>query len=130
MKGRMRHLGMLALVAWAAGGALAAEMLTPQWGAGGDFALQRTLAAGKVLEICSALPAAAQVRWSYQSDTAPDFNIHHHEGDQVVYGERLTAKGQAEGQFRAASAQTYCWMWKAPSRSAARLDVKLRYLER
>ena len=83
------------------------------------------VAPGKSAELCSHLPRGAQVRWSYESPVALDFDIHYHVGEKVSYPAKHTATASAEGTLAVALEQDYCWMWTNRGTQAAKVRVKL-----
>ena len=80
---------------------------------------------GKSAELCSHLPRGAQVRWSYESPVALDFDIHYHVGEKVSYPAKHSATARAEGTLAVALEQDYCWMWTNSGTQAAKVRVKL-----
>ena len=104
----------------------AAEVVDIRWDAAGRFAHQGPVAAGKLVEVCGALPAGATVAWRFTASTALDFNIHYHEGKEVRYPERRDALASASGLLQVALDQDYCWMWTNKSGQPVRLDLQLR----
>ena len=77
-----------------------------------------SIAAGKVHEECVRLAKNERRRFSWKTDVAVDFNIHYHEGAEVIYPMKRDNARRGRGTFRAKLAHEYCWMWtaKAPTK--------------
>ena len=77
-----------------------------------------SIAAGKVHEECMRLEKNERRRFSWKTDAAVDFNIHYHEGTEVLYPLKRDNAKRGRGTFRAKLAHEYCWMWtaKAPTK--------------
>jgi hypothetical protein len=84
-----------------------------------------TVAPGRFFEACGKLDAGAAVHWQFEAAAALDFNIHYHQGKDVVYPARLAAVARASGTLAVPSAQDYCWMWSNKSGSPAQLQLQL-----
>lgn len=113
-----------------ASAAWAAEVLEPKWDAQGQFAVQRELTAGAVLEVCEALQPGVRTDWSFQASAPLAFNIHHHEGKAVHFAEQRKAVQQLKGQFAPKAANDYCWMWQAAKGAPAPVTVKVELQRR
>ena len=84
-----------------------------------------TVAPGKIAEWCAKLAAGQLVRYRFDADAPLDFNIHAHEGDQVIYGARREAVERLDfSDFKPRTAADWCWMWT--NRTEA--PVEVRYL--
>ena len=85
------------------------------------------LAAGQVFEECSTLAAGEKRRWHWKSNAPVDFNVHYHEGPEVVYPVKRDGMRGDGGTFTARIPQDYCWMWtarNAPARVQGQVEVK------
>jgi hypothetical protein len=72
-----------------------------------------TLAPQKDHEVCTHMEKGETRRYNWKSDTAVDFNIHHHKGGEVMYPVKRAAMRGDGGSFTARAADEYCWMWTA-----------------
>ena len=86
--------------------------------------LKVTLDPKKDHEICTRMEKDETRRYSWKSDTAVDFNIHHHKGNEVFYPVKRPAMRADGGSFTAKAADEYCWMWTARN-AKARLEGRL-----
>jgi hypothetical protein len=119
-----RPLLLAALLLLAATGR--AEVIEVAWRADGSFVHQATVAGGKVIELCAKLPAGQRVRWSFESNAPAEFNIHYHEGREVVYAVQPTPVSSGRDTLLAASAQDYCWMWRNNGTAPLALKAALK----
>ena len=103
-----------------------ADVVDIQWSGDGRFKYQGAIAAGKFVEVCGKLPSGLNVRWDFEASTSVDFNVHYHEGKDVVYPSQLSAVAAAKGTLNTKIEQDYCWMWSNQSAAAATLTVNLR----
>ena len=113
-----RHL--LLLFALAAPAALAAEPET----SAKTRTFSTTLEAGKIHEECMRLGKGERRRYDWKADTAVDFNIHYHEGQEVSYPVKRDGMRTDGGTFTAKIAQDYCWMWTAKVQT--KIEGKIR----
>lgn len=103
-----------------------AEVIDIQWAADGSFALQRSVPAGKVVEVCGKVAAGVRVAWAYEASAPLDFNVHYHVGKDVVFPKQLEHTAAAKDTLAAATEQDYCWMWSNKNKAAAQLSLTLR----
>lgn len=131
-KGTPSRAGRGALLASAAGSLLAAspmalaEVVDLDWTPAGSFERQIGVAPGKFAELCGALAKGESVHWSYEADSTLDFNIHYHQGKDVIYPARASGAARSEGTLAVDSAQDYCWMWTNNSGTPTSLKVRLQ----
>ena len=117
----------IALTAIATASSLAqAELLDIAWNASGHYEKTATVQPGKFLELCGGLTKGQAIDWSFDADRALDFNVHFHEGKDVVFPEKQTAVTKASGTLNVAVKQDYCWMWSNKSASPATLTARLK----
>jgi hypothetical protein len=102
-----------------------ADVVEIRWDAQGRFEHTAVVAPGKFAEVCGKLSRAEAVAWSFESEQPLDFNIHYHEGKQVVTPEKRDAALRADGRLEAVIQQDYCWMWSNKSGMPAKLDLRL-----
>ena len=102
-----------------------AELIGIAWNIDQRFDQLVEVAPGKSTELCSPLAKGVQVRWSFDSPVALDFDIHFHVGEKVVYPARHDATARAEGTLAVTLGQDYCWTWTNRSIELAKVRVKL-----
>lgn len=121
-----RRLALAALLSLPAAAFSAAEVVTIDWGSNQRFDLQREVAPGQVLEVCGALLGGQGVQWQFTSSQPVAFNIHHHIGRQVFYAAKRHQTRGLTQRFVPPEANTYCWMWTAPPKTATNVVLTLR----
>lgn len=117
---------LLAIAALTLSAATQAAVVDIVWTAEGRFEHQSTLAPGKFAEVCGALDKAQAVNWRFNSTGPLAFNVHYHQGKDVVYPVKRDAATQADGRLVADPPQTYCWMWSNKGSQAVTLQVELQ----
>ena len=95
------------------------------WDAAGQFRVNKSIAAGKFIEVCGKLPAHAKVRWQFETSGATDFNIHYHVGKDVVYPNQQMQVTSAQDELLTTRDEDYCWMWTNQGAAATTLTVRL-----
>jgi FKBP-type peptidyl-prolyl cis-trans isomerase 2 len=103
-----------------------ANLIELEWSPEGQFQHQASIAAGKFVEICGKLPAAATVHWSFTTTAPVDFNVHYHAGKNVVFPLKLSAVVNGKDILDVKLEQDYCWMWINKSAAATALSVRLQ----
>ena len=103
-----------------------ASLTEIQWDASGRSTHTLAVPAGKVAELCGALTLGQSISWSYRVDRTARFNIHFHQGEQVVYVAQQEGPGEGKGSFVVALKQDYCWMWTNPSSQPLQVQVTLQ----
>ena len=103
-----------------------AELLDITWNASGHYEKSAIVQPGKFLELCGGLAKGESISWSFDADRALDFNVHFHEGKDVVFPEKQTAVTKASGTLNVALKQDYCWMWSNKSATPATLTARLK----
>ena len=104
-----------------------ASVVEIAWDDNGGFQHEAELGAGAFAEVCGALSREEQVQWTFEASAALDFNIHYHEGDEVVYPEELAGSARGAGVLVAPVDQTYCWMWTSGQSSPATVTLQLSH---
>ena len=124
----LRYLACsIALTAVAAASSLVqAEFLDIAWNTDGQFEKTATVQPGKFLELCGVLPTGQTIGWSFHADHALDFNIHFHEGKDVVFPAKQEGAKQATGTLNVAAKQDYCWMWSNTNATVVKLTARLK----
>ena len=103
-----------------------AELLDIAWNASGHYEKSATVQPGKFLELCGGLAKGESISWSFDADRALDFNVHFHQGKDVIFPEKQTAVTKASGTLNVALKQDYCWMWSNKSATPATLSAHLK----
>ena len=103
-----------------------ADLVDIAWDATGRFETLLSVAPSKFAEVCGRLAERQSVAWSFVGDKPMDFNIHYHEGKQVVFPAKQDGSSQAEGLLKASVGQDYCWMWTNKGTSPAKLQLTLK----
>ena len=117
----------IALMAIATASSLAqTELLDIAWNASGHYEKTASVQPGKFLELCGGLTQGQAIGWSFDADQALDFNVHFHEGKDVVFPEKQIAVTKASGTLNVALKQDYCWMWSNKSATPATLTARLK----
>lgn len=97
------------------------------WDEAGNFQYSEELGAGDFAEVCGPLSQQERVKWTFQATAPLDFNIHYHEGDEVVYPAAFPNAVEQAGELVAPVDQTYCWMWANRLDSPAALTLQLSH---
>ena len=121
---------LVCVVLAAAASAARAEVVPIVWDAAKRFQLTASVPPGKFVEVCGRLPRGALVRWSFDSASPLDFNIHYHQGTKVVVPDQRDGTAAARGTLLAPVAQDYCWMWTQRGSVAAPLTLTLQRTRR
>lgn len=104
---------------------VAAELAEIQWNASNTFEHAIDVAPGRFAELCGKLTKGQAVGWSFRAVQPLDFNIHFHEGENVVYPVTQAQVAALDGELKVAADQEYCWMWQNKSDAKADLRVEL-----
>ena len=123
-----RFMLAIAVATAAPPGQAAADLIESAWDSVGRFDTTSTLAPGKFVEVCGLLAKGQSVAWSFNAETAMDFNIHYHQGKQILFPKKLYDAMDSAGKLDVAVDKDHCWMWtnKGPSASSLRLRMALR----
>lgn len=125
------HLLLRALFAFA--GLACAPVLTPsahaavvdiEWSADQRFVHDVDIAPGKFAEVCGKQAAGSTVSWRFEATAPLDFNIHYHQGRDIVLPEKRDAAAAAEGLLKVRQDQNHCWMWT--NKTAAPVGLRLQ----
>ena len=96
------------------------------WDKAGRFETADSVAPGKFAEVCGRLDKGQSVAWSFMADRPLNFNIHYHQGKQVVFAAKQGAAVDAHGKLNVSLSQDYCWMWTNKGDLPAQLRIVLR----
>lgn len=125
MKTKLTLTLILALSFWDAQAA-DTGLVNIDWSADGGFAKELTVAPAKSVEVCGKLAADTKVNWSFDASGPLNFNVHYHEGKNVIFPAKQDGVAKAEGVVDVKVQQDYCWMWsnKAAAPSTLKLELK------
>jgi hypothetical protein len=87
------------------------------------------LAPGKVHEDCFALKPGARIQYNFTQDRPGSFNLHYHQGNDVVYPLKSDSVREQKGDFTAVVAQEYCLMWTGGKGGDTRLGYEFILVE-
>lgn len=118
--------GLLAPVLLLLPAAAQAEVIDIAWSGDGRFERRVMVEPGKFAEVCGKLTRADAVAWRFDASGALNFNIHYHEGKEVIYPARASGAARSAGTLAVDSAQDSCWMWTNKSAAAVGLQVHLQ----
>lgn len=79
--------------------------------ASNSTAHEKTLAPGEVHEECMTLKATQSLIYSYRANFPLSFNIHYHEGKDVIFPVKKDNSKLHKDVFKATVKQDYCLMW-------------------
>ena len=102
-----------------------AELVEIAWDKAGRFETTVGVAPGEVAEVCGKLAKGQSIAWSFKGDRPMNFNIHYHEGKQVVFPAKQDAAVDAQGKLDVSLNHDYCWMWANKGVSPATLLLTL-----
>ena len=122
--GHLRRLAALAMAIIAVDAR--AGLVEIGWDKAGRFETADSVAPGKFAEVCGRLDKGQSVAWSFMADRPLNFNIHYHQGKQVVFAAKQGAAVDAHGKLNVSLSQDYCWMWTNKGDLPAQLRIVLR----
>lgn len=99
-----------------------AELVNIVWGDAGGFTHQTRIGAGKFIELCAPLSAGVKVEWRFDTSGPTDFNVHYHQGQEVLFPAKMSQVSQAKDTLRVEVKQDYCWKWS--NKTAATVELK------
>ena len=118
----------VALLCLAVGGPAlaAAQVVDIAWTPDGRFSHSATLAPRELLEVCGKLPKGSRVAWSFEAGAPLPFNIHVHQGKEVIYPARLEKAEKAQGLQTFDAEPAHCWMWTNSAAVPVKVGVQLQ----
>lgn len=122
----MKQLALLCLAALAGPALAAAQVVDIVWSPEGRFEHKATLAPKQLLEVCGKLPPGSAISWSFESSAALPFNIHVHQGKEVVYPAKLERADRAQGRQVFEAEPAHCWMWTNKTTAEVVISLELR----
>ena len=121
-----RHLRLAVLAAALIAIDARAQLIAIAWDNADRFETVVNVAPGKFAEACGQLAQGQSIVWSFKGDKPMKFNIHHHEGKQVVFAAKQDAAVDARGKLDISVSQDYCWMWTNAMDTPVRLEFVLQ----
>lgn len=121
--GRLHRMAVLAVAVIATNAR--AELVDIAWDSAGRFETAMSVEPGKFAEVCGQLDKGQSVAWSFKGDRPMNFNIHYHEGKQVVFPAKQDAVVDARGNLDVNAKQDYCWMWTNKGLLPSKLQLTL-----
>ena len=106
-----------------------AEVISFKLEANPSFKTQVNIQPGKFSEVCGKLKKGNSIRWQFDSSAPLEFNIHYHEGKNVVFPYKMSAIKSGEEELLISLDQDYCWMWTNKSKEEVKLEMSLRHAQ-
>jgi hypothetical protein len=106
-----------------------AEVISFKLEANPSFKTQVNIQPGKFSEVCGKLKKGNSIRWQFDSSAPLEFNIHYHEGKNVVFPYKMSAIKSGEEELLIYLDQDYCWMWTNKSKEEVKLEMSLRHVQ-
>ena len=103
-----------------------AEVVDIAWDASGRFERVLDLAPAKFAEVCGRLTKGQSIAWSFKSGQPLSFNVHYHEGKNVVFPVKKDRTAELDGELEVSVDQDYCWMWENPGGAGTTFTLVLR----
>lgn len=123
---RGRHRAIVAMNMALIAFAVRAELVGIHWDEGGRFERDLAVAPGKFVEVCGKFTRGQSITWAFDADGPLNFNVHYHQGAQVVYPAKQDAAAKAQGALDVTLDQDYCWMWSNKSGRSGQLRLLLK----
>ena len=106
-----------------------AEVISFKLEANPSFKTQANIQPGKFSEVCGKLKKGNLIRWQFDSSAPLEFNIHYHEGKNVIFPYKMSAIKSGEEELLISLGQDYCWMWTNKSKEEVKLEMSLRHAQ-
>ena len=106
-----------------------AEVISFKLDANSSFKTQANIQPGKFSEVCGKLKKGNLIRWQFDSSAPLEFNIHYHEGKNVIFPYKMSATKSGEEELLISLDQDYCWMWTNKSKDEVKLEMSLRHAQ-
>ena len=106
-----------------------AEIFSFKLDANPSFKTQANIQPGKFSEVCGKLKKGNLIRWQFDSSGPLEFNIHYHEGKNVIFPYKMSAIKSGEEELLISLDQDYCWMWTNKSKEEVKLEMSLRHAQ-
>ena len=113
----MKHyIIILACLLWS--GAVLAQ------GNNNSYVKNPMIKSGKSYEACVHLSSGDKVFYSFDSNADLRFNIHYHEGKEVLYPVPVRLISAEESVFQPEADNQYCLMWKNPGKETVEMNLQ------
>ncbi len=106
-----------------------AEVISFILEANSSFKTQANIQPGKFSEVCGKLKKGNLIRWQFDSTSPLEFNIHYHEGKNVIFPYKMSATKSGVEVLLISLDQDYCWMWTNKSKEEVKLEMSLRHAQ-
>ena len=106
-----------------------AEVISFKLEANPSFKNKVNIQPGKFSEVCGKLKKGNLIRWQFDSSAPLEFNIHYHEGKNVIFPYKMSAIKSGEEELLISLDQDYCWMWTNKSKEEVKLEMSLRHVQ-
>jgi hypothetical protein len=106
-----------------------AEVISFKLDANPSFKTQANIQPGKFSEVCGKLKKGNLIRWQFDSSAPLEFNIHYHEGKNVIFPYKMSAIKSGGEELLISLDQDYCWMWTNKSKEEVKLEMSLRHAQ-
>ncbi len=106
-----------------------AEVISFILEANSSFKTQANIQPGKFSEVCGKLKKGNLIRWQFDSTSPLEFNIHYHEGNNVIFPYKMSATKSGVEVLLISLDQDYCWMWTNKSKEEVKLEMSLRHAQ-
>jgi hypothetical protein len=106
-----------------------AELITFKLDANLSYKTQSNVPPGKFSEVCGKLKKGNLIRWQFDSSAPLDFNIHYHEGKEIIFPYKMNNIKSAKEELLISLDQDFCWMWTNKSSEAVKLEMTLRNVQ-
>jgi hypothetical protein len=87
---------------------------------------ERTLAPGGIHEECMTLQSTESLIYSYQSNSALNFNIHYHAGRDVFFPVKQNNSRLHKDIYKPTTKQDYCLMWTNTAKKPVTINYEFR----
>jgi hypothetical protein len=77
-------------------------------------------------EECMEMKPGDMLSYSFKTSRPVDFNVHYHEGSDILYPISQKAVSGGEGSYRAEREQIYCLMWTSTRQEPVALTYTFR----
>jgi Cu/Ag efflux protein CusF len=118
--------GAIVLTELKATAAPSPELIHIQWDATGQFSQPLTVAPARFVEVCGKLAKGQSIVWSFDGQVPLNFNIHYHEGQNVVFPAKQDGVASLSSTLSVPLDQDYCWMWENKASAPAVVALKLK----
>ncbi|MBL8309184.1 MAG: hypothetical protein JNL19_02065 [Burkholderiales bacterium] len=97
-----------------------------RWSAADTVDGNYVIAPGKSAELCGMIDPRLPVDWQFQASGPVEFNIHRHDGNDIVYATRSYRTREQTGRFSPTLSRHWCWMWSNEGTTEVTVRVALK----